>query len=53
MNHEGDGGLHRAHQVILFNMCGHGHFDMAAWSKFNSGELVDHEYILVIPNTML
>jgi tryptophan synthase beta chain len=31
-------------KVILFNMCGHGHFDMAAWSKFNSGELVDHEF---------
>lgn len=31
-------------QVILFNLCGHGHFDMTAWTAFNEGRLVDHAY---------
>jgi len=31
-------------QVILFNLCGHGHFDMTAWTAFNEGRLVDYEY---------
>lgn len=30
-------------QVILFNLCGHGHFDMVAWENYNHGKLVDHE----------
>jgi tryptophan synthase beta chain len=30
--------------VILFNLCGHGHFDMAAYEKFNAGEMVDSEF---------
>lgn len=34
----------REGEVILFNLCGHGHFDMAAWTAYNSGTLVDHEY---------
>jgi len=31
-------------EVILFNLCGHGHFDMTAWTAFNEGKLVDHAY---------
>ncbi len=30
--------------VILFNLCGHGHFDMSAYDAFNNGSLVDYEY---------
>lgn len=30
--------------VILTAMCGHGHFDMAAYDQFLAGELVDYEY---------
>ena len=29
---------------MLFNMCGHGHFDMAAWEKFSAGEIEDFEF---------
>jgi tryptophan synthase beta chain len=31
-------------QSILFNLCGHGHFDMQAYTDFFAGKLVDHEY---------
>jgi tryptophan synthase beta chain len=31
-------------QVILFNLCGHGHFDMQAYMDYFSGKLVDQEY---------
>lgn len=31
-------------KVILFHLCGHGHFDMTAYDAFNSGQLVDYEY---------
>lgn len=31
-------------KVILFNLSGHGHFDMAAYQSYVSGELVDYEY---------
>ncbi|MBQ0929844.1 TrpB-like pyridoxal phosphate-dependent enzyme [Ideonella sp. 4Y16] len=31
-------------EVILFNLCGHGHFDMAAYSDYFSGKLVDQDY---------
>jgi tryptophan synthase beta chain len=31
-------------RVILFNLSGHGHFDMTAYQKYLSGELVDYEY---------
>jgi tryptophan synthase beta chain len=31
-------------EVILFNLCGHGHFDMAAYQKYFSGELKDEAY---------
>jgi tryptophan synthase beta chain len=29
---------------ILFNLCGHGHFDMQAYIDYFAGNLVDHEY---------
>jgi len=31
-------------KVILFNLSGHGHFDMAAYDAYFAGELVDYEY---------
>ena len=31
-------------EVILFNLCGHGHFDMAAYTHYFSGKLVDESY---------
>jgi tryptophan synthase beta chain len=31
-------------RVILFNLSGHGHFDMAAYSAYLAGELVDYEH---------
>ncbi len=31
-------------RVILFNLSGHGHFDMMAYQKYLSGELVDYAY---------
>ncbi|HFE46819.1 MAG TPA: TrpB-like pyridoxal phosphate-dependent enzyme, partial [Nannocystis exedens] len=31
-------------RTILFNLCGHGHFDMAAYDAYNKGELSDYEY---------
>jgi tryptophan synthase beta chain len=31
-------------RVILFNMCGHGHFDLAAYEKHLAGTLEDYEY---------
>jgi tryptophan synthase beta chain len=30
--------------VILFNLCGHGHFDMSAYSNYFAGKLVDQPY---------
>ena len=30
--------------MILIALCGHGHFDMAAYDTFLSGELHDYEY---------
>lgn len=30
--------------AILFNLCGHGHFDMQAYTDYLAGALVDHEY---------
>ncbi|MGF7214691.1 tryptophan synthase beta chain [Spirosoma lacussanchae] len=30
-------------KTILFNLCGHGHFDMSAYEQFLSGKLVEHE----------
>ncbi len=31
-------------RAILFNLCGHGHFDMSAYTAYMSGELMDYEY---------
>ena len=31
-------------ETILFNLCGHGHFDMAAYTKYFAGELRDEAY---------
>jgi tryptophan synthase beta chain len=30
--------------VILFNLCGHGHFDMQAYTDYFAGKLQDYEY---------
>jgi tryptophan synthase beta chain len=30
-------------KTILFNLCGHGYFDMSAYQDFFDGKLVDHE----------
>ena len=29
---------------MLFNLSGHGHFDMAAYDKYFSGQLEDYHY---------
>jgi tryptophan synthase beta chain len=34
----------REERVILFNLCGHGHFDLSAYEQYLAGELVDLEY---------
>jgi tryptophan synthase beta chain len=31
-------------KTILFNLCGHGHFDLSAYEQYLAGELVDLEY---------
>ncbi len=31
-------------KVILFNLCGHGHFDLSAYERYLSGNLEDYEY---------
>jgi tryptophan synthase beta chain len=31
-------------RVILFNLSGHGHFDMSAYQSYLNGDLVDYEY---------
>jgi tryptophan synthase beta chain len=31
-------------KVILFNLCGHGHFDMQAYMDYQTGKLIDTEY---------
>jgi len=31
-------------KVILFNLSGHGHFDLAAYDAYNEGKLDDVEY---------
>src|SRR5258708_30971627 len=31
-------------RVILTNLCGHGHFDMAAYDAYLAGQLQDYEY---------
>ena len=29
--------------MILFNLCGHGHFDLAAYERYLAGSLEDYE----------
>ena len=31
-------------KTILFNLSGHGHFDLAAYAAYNSGELKDFDF---------
>jgi tryptophan synthase beta chain len=31
-------------ETILFNLCGHGHFDMQAYIDYFAGRLEDHAY---------
>jgi tryptophan synthase beta chain len=31
-------------KVILFNLCGHGHFDLSAYERYLSGQMEDYEY---------
>ncbi|MBI1387725.1 MAG: TrpB-like pyridoxal phosphate-dependent enzyme [bacterium] len=31
-------------KTILFNFCGHGHFDMTAYESYFGGKLIDYEY---------
>jgi tryptophan synthase beta chain len=31
-------------RTILFNLCGHGHFDMSAYQAYFAGKLVDQDY---------
>ena len=31
-------------RVILFNLCGHGHFDLSAYDRYLDGSLEDYEY---------
>jgi tryptophan synthase beta chain len=31
-------------KTILFNLCGHGHFDMQAYTDYFSGRLEDQQY---------
>ena len=31
-------------RMILFNLCGHGHFDMAAYDAYLAGKLEDTEF---------
>ena len=31
-------------RVILFNLCGHGHFDLAAYDAYLAGTLEDPEF---------
>ena len=33
-----------AEKVIVFNLSGHGHFDMAAYQEYLGGTLIDYEY---------
>jgi tryptophan synthase beta chain len=31
-------------EVILFNLCGHGHYDMTAYQNYFAGKLSDRSY---------
>ena len=40
-------------KVILFNLCGHGHFDLASYERYLEGSLEDYEYPLEAVNAAL
>ena len=40
-------------KTILFNLCGHGHFDMAAYDDYFNGKLADDVYEEDLVNTAL
>ena len=40
-------------RVILFNLCGHGHFDLASYERYLDGSLEDYEYPLEAVETAL
>ncbi len=40
-------------KVILFNLCGHGHFDLASYERYLDGSLEDYEYPLEAVNAAL
>jgi len=40
-------------RTILFNLCGHGHFDMQAYIDFQAGKLEDHAYDATALNSAL
>ena len=31
-------------KTIVFNLSGHGHFDLSAYDAYQTGQLVDYEY---------
>jgi len=31
-------------KTIVFNLCGHGHFDMASYESYMAGKLSDYEF---------
>ena len=31
-------------KTIVFNLCGHGHFDLSAYDAYQAGQLEDYEY---------
>jgi tryptophan synthase beta chain len=31
-------------RAIVLNLCGHGHFDMSAYTAYLAGNLMDYEY---------
>lgn len=40
-------------ETIVFNLCGHGHFDMSAYEQYLAGNLVEHEVTQAEINTSL
>jgi tryptophan synthase beta chain len=40
-------------RVILFNLCGHGHFDMSAYEGYLNDQLEDYEYPQADINTAM
>jgi tryptophan synthase beta chain len=40
-------------RVILFGLCGHGHFDLSAYDAYLAGQLEDHEFSVQDMNAAL